>query len=814
MCREELLSVTCHFSGDFPSNCQQGITPITNFLMSMILYGPNIKGDVEYSQPCLTISQLVLYNCKTRGKNPSHHSRHSLNREPPLPLYIGLNLHTQTRSRQLVENMAKLGISVPYDRVCQLENHIAVSISEQFKVDKIVCPTMLRKGIFTVAALDNIDHNPSSTTAKGSFHGTGISLMQFPTKDNEGTSRGISMCLPTLSSQKVSLPESFTCVPATYLNQVPSVPDLLTSTTEFRDNLEPAKAKENCWIEHAFPLLHLKKLEDHALSWAAYHASVQPKMLDLSAIIALLPLFLEKADSPAMVKHGLDLVKKITDFLNPGQIPVLACDCPIFILCKKIQWNFPQTHGEDKFLIMFGGLHVEKALWTALGKILNGSGWTEILTEAEIATSGTVDSFLKSSHVTRTRHVHQISALTLSKLQKDAFLGENAGLLDEEKFEKWRVTMTETSPTFKYWDMVLRIEIQILIFIRVHREKDFPLYVEALEILAFLFFAMDHFNYSRWIPVHLRDMTSLPVKLRDDFSKFWAVSKTNNRFSAIPIDQVHEQENSKVKGKGGVVGLTDNPTALLRWAIAGPEQARLITQFEKEYLTDPEDTRVEYQHHDEGISSQERFQHQVNSLLHVFTELGNPFEETCSELLVIHTRECADDSVVDSINTLENIGTAQYQQFKKEVLQEKSKSIHDTIKKNSFQLFSTSQTKLKSNQAKKLKSAHHDVNLFGRLYISNQHRDGDPDIFFSHENQPYPPSISDFGKLRLGTKSDLLKDLQGTDVHLQPDTFDCLVVDGGAIVHILNISYVQTFAEYADKVFLAFIKRELRQLEE
>ena len=182
MCREELLSVTCHFSGDFPSNCQQGITPITNFLMSMILYGPNIKGDVEYSQPCLTISQLVLYNCKSRGKNPSHHSRHSLNREPPLTLYIGLNLHTQTRSRQLVENMAKLGISVPYDRVCQLENHIAVSISEQFKVDKIVCPTMLRKGIFTVAALDNIDHNPSSTTAKGSFHGTGISLMQFPTR--------------------------------------------------------------------------------------------------------------------------------------------------------------------------------------------------------------------------------------------------------------------------------------------------------------------------------------------------------------------------------------------------------------------------------------------------------------------------------------------------------------------------------------------------------------------------------------------------------------------------------------------------------
>ena len=49
-------------------------------------------------------------------------------------------------------------------------------------------------------------------------------------------------------------------------------------------------------------LLHPNKLKDHDLSWAAYHASVQPKMLDASAIIAaLLPLFLKKADSPVMV---------------------------------------------------------------------------------------------------------------------------------------------------------------------------------------------------------------------------------------------------------------------------------------------------------------------------------------------------------------------------------------------------------------------------------------------------------------------------------------------------------------------------------
>ena len=36
--------------------------------------------------------------------------------------------------------------------------------------------TQLRRGLFTAGALDNLDHNSSSTTAKDSFHGTGISF--------------------------------------------------------------------------------------------------------------------------------------------------------------------------------------------------------------------------------------------------------------------------------------------------------------------------------------------------------------------------------------------------------------------------------------------------------------------------------------------------------------------------------------------------------------------------------------------------------------------------------------------------------------
>ena len=70
-------------------------------------------------------------------------------------------------------------------------------------------------------------------------------------------------------------------------------------------------------------------------------------------------------------------------------------------------------------------------------------------------------------------------------------------------------------------------------------------------------------------------MKSLPDHVRSDLMKIWVISKTHNKFSSMPIDQVHEQNNKLVKGSGGAIGLTENPVAFRRWMVAGPEQARL-----------------------------------------------------------------------------------------------------------------------------------------------------------------------------------------------------------------------------------------------
>ncbi len=109
--------------------------------------------------------------------------------ESPLAVFLPLQLHSQTRSKKLVELLHQYCLSVSYKRMLTIEIGYAQATAERAhaKADKIiVCHSNLHHKILLVAALDNLDHNPTSRTATSSFHGTGISMFQFPSVENPG----------------------------------------------------------------------------------------------------------------------------------------------------------------------------------------------------------------------------------------------------------------------------------------------------------------------------------------------------------------------------------------------------------------------------------------------------------------------------------------------------------------------------------------------------------------------------------------------------------------------------------------------------
>ena len=84
----------------------------------------------------------------------------------------------------------------------------------------------------------------------------------------------------------------------------------------------------------------------------------------------------------------------------------------------------------------------------------------------------------------------------------------------------------------------------------------------------------------------------------------------------------------------------------------------------------------------------------------------------------------------------------------------------EPIKRNKLPLFSQPPAREKSKASLQDSSLRSDIFLFSRLCIAFQSQDGDLDDFFHHENQACPPSLLNVGKLRQGTKANLLSNLE------------------------------------------------------
>ena len=93
---------------------------------------------------------------------------------------------------------------------------MANDVCALYESDDLVCPPSLKQSIFTTSAVDNLDHNPSSSTPKTSFHGTAITLTNHLSKACSETSCDfISRPTTTIPHPKKmsDLPTAYTLVP-------------------------------------------------------------------------------------------------------------------------------------------------------------------------------------------------------------------------------------------------------------------------------------------------------------------------------------------------------------------------------------------------------------------------------------------------------------------------------------------------------------------------------------------------------------------------------------------------------------------------
>ena len=113
---------------------------------------------------------------------------------------------------------------------------------------------------------------------------------------------------------------------------------------------------QTAWLRRVNQLLQKEQLDkDDNISWSAYFAHLQYSLRRPPAISRLMPLFCDNAHSLAMVKYGMDIIMKATQHVNPGQVPVLTVDQPLYAIAKEIQWSWPVQYGEGKYVCSTDG---------------------------------------------------------------------------------------------------------------------------------------------------------------------------------------------------------------------------------------------------------------------------------------------------------------------------------------------------------------------------------------------------------------------------------------------------------------------------
>ena len=67
-----------------------------------------------------------------------------------------------------------------------------------------------------------------------------------------------------------------------------------------------------------------------------------------------MPLFNEAAHSAATMAHAMKMSVKVIQNLNLGQVPVITMNQPLYSIAIQIQWTWPDTVLEDKFVVVIG----------------------------------------------------------------------------------------------------------------------------------------------------------------------------------------------------------------------------------------------------------------------------------------------------------------------------------------------------------------------------------------------------------------------------------------------------------------------------
>lgn len=491
-----------------------------------------------------------------------------------------------------------------------------------------------------------------------------------------------------------------------------------------------------------------------------------------------------------------------TEIVGPHRKTVITLDLDLYERGIKLQ----SASGNTNWFLRAGELHVCFASLHALGKYIEGSGLDSIATETGLYAPATLRQVLSGKaykrgieyHITLVLACYELMFETWKEDDKMEILiqkckefcknlhdrdANSANLLDticlmlEERMQQMDQTQGEMAIFLRSY---MKQVGALLRLIRGSRQRNFPLYLAALEEQVKYYFAHDLYKYARLIPVHLAQTAELqrtdPVTWQALEQGDFVVAKSNTPFTSLFVDQTLEQKIRELKVAGGITGITQQEEALNRYFMIAPELTRLVKEFQESYgfmQSQSDDTKEHYQL--TGTVAVRIFNNAAklkeSLLIHC---QGNPFKEEV-QLMNIVTNMAVADEVKPDILLRDEKGQARFKEFvsTRMLTATASKSIWDPIEKMKLKMFSANHKKVTCAVHEKLVKLKEDRQLLARFLVVQQSRpelgQNLGDAIGSYEFSVIPKSLfSSDGQLLIPTdKSSFVKLIES---HKQDDT--------------------------------------------
>ena len=172
--RQSLFGSNSLFNENFDYSSQESYVPKNLLvLLRMVLEGTNINSESFYATnpAALSLAQLNKFtSVKRKRRKRTIRPRQTLSQETPLPVYLELMIHSKTRIKGVIEKLAALGLSITYNRVSETQEEVMKQEIKSFDEMGLVCPKNLLTNVSITAAIDNIVHNSTSSTASSTFY--------------------------------------------------------------------------------------------------------------------------------------------------------------------------------------------------------------------------------------------------------------------------------------------------------------------------------------------------------------------------------------------------------------------------------------------------------------------------------------------------------------------------------------------------------------------------------------------------------------------------------------------------------------------